>query len=445
MDHAILVAAGTGIEDERLSSHGTEVFGALPQIKRLVITAQRAGIKSLTIITEPGENSLKDLLHGDSRIDSEISWHEIGTALPPENGPSLILQSNLVTTPKALLSFIDRDANEQETGEDEIAVLVDMTGDAWIKADTGVVSDMFSTGGRAVGAFIASASLLDKAVTDSMSIKNLVQELVPRDKVKYRKFENGYWMRLDSEQDAPKRAEELIFTTVGKTATGWISRNINSKFSLPTSRLLIKTPLTPNMISVLINIIGALCGVFYAIGHPVVGALCMHAATILDRCDGEVARVKLMETKKGEWVDTISDQFTVLSFILGVPIGYYYTSGNPIALVLGGINLSIFLFFVLWALYFLKRYTNSGSLVTYFEVDKLVENKDPSLMRRLIKIVRPLGRRNVYSLAFLGLAIFGSYPWVLWVTTIAATIFLLHQLEDIIKLRKVDPNTSNLK
>ncbi len=445
MDHAILVAAGTGIEDESLSSHGSEVFGALPQIKRLVITAQRAGIKSLTIITPPGNNPLKDLLLGDKRIESEIRWHELGTKLPSESDPSLILQSNLLTSPKALKSFIDSDGSEQEIRGDEICVLVDMAGDAWIKGDTGVVSDIFNTGGRAVGAFIASHSLLDKAVTNSMSIKNLVEELVPRDKVRYIKFEDSYWMRLDSAEDSPKRAEDLLFTTVGKTATGWISRNINSKFSLPTSRLLIKTSLTPNMISVLINVIGALCGVFYAIGHPVIGALCLHAATILDRCDGEVARVKLMETKKGEWVDTISDQFTMLSFIIGVPIGYYFTSNNPIALVLGGINISIFTFFVIWSFYFLTRYTNSGSLVAYFDVDKLVEVKDTSFMRKLIKIVRPMGRRNVYSLGFLLLAIFGGYPWVLGATTLGAVLFLLHQLEDILKLRKINPDKSTLK
>lgn len=445
MDHAILVAAGTGIEDESLSSHGSEVFGALPQIKRLVITAQRAGIKIFTIITRPGDHSLKDLLYGDKRIDSEIRWHELGTELPPDQGPSLVLQSNLVTTPKALKSFIDTEDSEQDIKEDEITVLVDMSGDAWIKGDKGVVTDMFSTGGKAVGAFIASHDLLDKAVTNSMSIKNLVQELVPRDKVLYKEFENGYWMRLDSVEDAPKRAEDLLFTTVGKTATGWISRNINSKFSLPTSRLLIKTSLTPNMISVLINVIGALCGVFYAIGHPVVGALCLHTATILDRCDGEVARVKLMETKKGEWVDTISDQFTMLSFLIGVPIGYYYTSGSQIAFILGGLNISIFVFFVIWSFYFLTRYTNSGSLVAYFDVDKLVEVKDTSFMRKLIKIVRPMGRRNVYSLAFLGLAIFGGYPWVLGATTLGAVLFLLHQLEDILKLKRINPDTNTLK
>lgn len=445
MDQAIVVAAGTGIEDESLGSHGPEVFGALPQIKRLVITAQRAGISKFTVITEKGVNSLKSLLQGDRRIDSEISWHELGTNLPESDGPSLVLQSNLVTTPAALKNFIDGDTERGGTPEDEISVLVDEKEDAWIRSSDGKVSEMFSSGGKAVGAFIASPSLLDKAVTDSMSIKNLVQELVPREKVRCLKFEDRYWMRLDSADDAPKRAEDMIFTTVGKTATGWISRNINSRFSLPTSRLLVKTPLTPNMISVLINVIGSLCGVFYALGHPVIGSLFMHAATILDRCDGEVARVKLMETKKGEWVDTIADQFTVVSFLIGVPLGYYFTTGYTIALALGALNVSIFIFFVIWSFYFLRRFTNSGSLVTYFEVDKLVEKKDTSPLRKLIKIVRPMGRRNVYSLAFVGLAIVGGYPWVLGATTLGAVLFLLHQLEDIVKLWKVDPKAENLK
>jgi hypothetical protein len=83
--------------------------------------------------------------------------------------------------------------------------------------------------------------------------------------------------------------------------------------------------------------------------------------------------------------------------------------------------------------------------VTYFEVDKLVEGQRVSLMRKLIKLVRPLGRRNVYSLAFLALAILGGYPWVLGITTAAAILFLIHQVEDMIKLRSVNPEDSILK
>lgn len=440
MDHAILVAAGTGIEGENLSACGEVKFGSLPQIKRLLITAQRAGIKSFTIITDRLDSPLKSLLAGDKRIESEIGWHTLGTDITLGDSPSLIIQSNLVTTPKALSNFM-----AEEPAPGEIAVLVDTSGDGWIKASGGEVTDLYSRGGRAVGAFMASARMLEKSIMDSMSVSAFVKEHISRDKVRLREFNDSYWMRLSSDKDSAKKAEELIFRYVGKTATGWLAREVNSKISLPTSKLLVKTPLTPNMISVLINVIGALCGVFYAIGHPVIGALCMQAATILDRCDGEIARVKLMETKKGQWVDTISDQVTVLSFLIGVPVGYYSQTHNPIALVLGGINLSIFIFFVIWSFYFLKKYTNSGSLVAYFEVDKLVENTKTSTVRKLIKIFRPVSRRNVYSLAFLVLAIVSGYPLILGFTTIGLVLFLVHQLEDIIKLRKINPESSILK
>jgi len=440
MDHAIVVAAGIGIEDTDLSTYGNIEFGALPQIKRLVITAQRAGISRFTIITEDPDSPLKDLLAHDKRIESSITWTTTQENIAFEDIPYLIIQSNLLTTPQALSDFID-----QETEKAEIYILTDTSNDLWVKTNKDQVEEMAPNGGKAVGAFIASGEMLKAYFADSKSLYNMIPELINEGRAKYRKFSGKYWMRLNEDPNTAKNAEDLIFNYVGKTATGWISININSKFSLPTSRQLIKTPLTPNMISIGINIIGSFCGLFYALGHPVIGALFMHIATVLDRCDGEVARVKLMETKKGQWVDTVSDQFTVLSFLIGVPLGYYLISHKPIALILGGINVSIFLFFVMWSFYFLTRYTNSGSLVTYFEVDKLVEPQKTSLMRKLIKIVRPLGRRNVYSAAFILIAAVGGYPWVLGITTIAAILFFIHSFEDILKLRKVKPDKQILE
>lgn len=435
MDHAIVVAAGAGIEDTDLSNYGSIEFGALPQIKRLVITAQRAGIEHFTIITEDHDSELKDLLTHENRITSTIQWLSIKDHLNFEDIPYLLIQSNLLTTPQALSDFMDRDLDKND-----MSILTDTSADLWAKTDQDQVKEVSQSGGKVVGAFIASGGLINQFYSESKSLLKMVPEVVNARRAKYAEFTGKYWMRLNEDPNTAKNAEGLIFNYVGKTATGWISRNINSKFSLPTSRQLIKTPLTPNMISIGINIIGSLCGIFYALGHPVIGSLFMHTATIMDRCDGEVARVKLMETKKGEWVDTISDQFTVLSFLLGVPIGYYLISGKPIALILGGINISIFLFFVIWSFYFLTRYTNSGSLVTYFKVDNLVETQKTSFIRKIIKIVRPMGRRNVYSTAFIFIAIFGGYPWLLGLTTIAAILFFIHQFEDILKLRRIKPD-----
>lgn len=437
MDHAIVVAAGTGLDGEKLSSFGQIVFGEIAQLKRLIITAQRAGIKRFSIIIEKGDTLLKNLLVNDERIESHIEWHSLGTPVNLSSTPSLILQSNLVTTPTALSSFIKNKVNQ-----DEILLLMDQSKDAWLKSKGDVIEDIFLMGGKAVGAFIASGKLLEKSIMDSMNLKSWVQELISRDRVKFTNFSDGYWMRLTSDENSAKIAEDLLFSHVGKTMTGWISKNINSKISLRLSRYLIRTPLSPNMISILINIIGMLSGPFYAIGHPVWGAVFLQFATVLDRCDGEVARIKLMETKRGQWVDTISDQLTILSFIIGVTIGYYSITKSPLVLVFGALDLGIFIFFLIWSFYFLYRYTDSGSLVSYFKVDRMVGIEKRTLLHKLILIIRPMGRRNFYSLAFLAAAIVAGYPLVFLGLTIALILFLIHQVEDIIMIKRLKPVVS---
>jgi len=437
MDHAIVVAAGTGLDGEKLSSFGKIVFGSLPQLKRLIITAQRAGIKRFSIITDKLDNSLKNLLVNDKRIDSEIAWHTLGNPVKFELTPSLVLQSNLVTTPFALSEFMNNSVKN-----DEILLLVDKSQDAWLKAHDGSIEDIYQSGGRAVGALIASGRLLEKSIINSMSLNTWARELVSIDKVKFKEFSDGYWMRLTSDPNSPQKAEQLIISHVGKTLTGWISRNINSQISLRVSRYLIRTRLTPNMISVLINIIGVLSGPLYAIGHPVWGAICLQIATVLDRCDGEVARIKLMETKRGQWVDTILDQLTILSFVIGVTIGYYMIAQNSLVLVFGGLNLGIFLFFLVWSFYFLVKYTDSGSLVAYLNVDKLISKEHRTFIHKLILYIRPMSRRNSYSLALLVVAIIGGSPWVFWCITISLILFSIHQIEDIIMLKKLKPETA---
>jgi phosphatidylglycerophosphate synthase len=435
MDHAILVAAGTGIDGERLNSHGETLVGGTHQIKRLIITAQRAGIKRFSIIVENDDSPLKKILRNERRVKSNITWHTLGSPIKFESNPSLILQSNLVINPAGLSDLITCNVSH-----DEVAVLVDEQKDAWVKTKEGKVEEVFLTGAKAVGAFVAYGRLLEKSILDSMSLKGWAEELVGRGGVKSVRLVDGYWMRLSSDKDSRQKAENLLFSNVKKSTSGWISKNINTKVSIPISRLLIHTPLTPNMLSVLIGVVGILCGFFYIMGHPILGGVFLELSTILDGCDGEVARVKLMESKRGQWIDTISDQITFLSFVAGVPIGFYRIAKSPLAIVLGGINLLIFLFFLVWSFYFLASYANSGSMVAYPRtIDKLVPLEKRTIVHRLIIKLRPMMTRAFFSLVFLLAAILGGYPWVLSLTTLGLVLALIHQIDDLIKLKSSKP------
>ena len=435
MKDAIVLCSGTGTNGEDLSKFPSKSIAQVPQLKRIIINCQRAGTEQFHIITD-NAGLLKNLLIDDPRITSDINWVPPGESLSVDSGRVLILESSLVVTNSNSLEKFIRDSSDCR--EDEFSVLVQQDADPVVGMDreTGYVTKYFGGGSSVFGAFSVNFTEVP-SVLSAAGLNTWLGDEATRNRMRIFSADSGYWYRLSDTKESRKEAERIIFSHVGKTATGWIARNINGRMSLPLSKLLIRTSLTPNAASVLINLIGVLCGPLYALGHPVLGALFMQVATVLDRCDGEVARIKLMETKKGQWVDTISDQFTVLSFLIGVPVGYYLQTGSTVAVILGTYNIIIFILFLIWSFYFLIKYTDSGSLVAYFEVDKHINPEELSLLRKLLARLRFLGRRNYYSAGLVLIAIIGGNSLVLFATSFALTLFLIHQLEDVITILRI--------
>ena len=84
-----------------------------------------------------------------------------------------------------------------------------------------------------------------------------------------------------------------MFEHISKNVSGWVSKKINSKISIPISKMLVKTNIHPNLITFFVGSIGISCGIFYASNLPIIGAIILQLSTILDMCDGEVARISL--------------------------------------------------------------------------------------------------------------------------------------------------------
>lgn len=426
MRQAIILASGIGVDGEPLNSFGGLIVGGVPQIKRLVVTAERVGIGEVTVIVD-SDPLHEETLRSSMCKKSNIAWHKIDTPLELDSEPYLVLQSNLVTTSSELSRLINYEASENESllaiGEPVVETL-----------ELGTV-----------GAIITSGEQIEKLALKSFDLSTWCEELKETTKTKYLQIPNDNWMRLSSDKSSQGEAQDLLFRDIRMSERGWKSRNINRRISIPISSFFINTPITPNQISAVVGIIGVLAGVSYSFGYLIWGGILMELSSILDGCDGEVAKMKLKESRLGQWIDTIFDQITYGSFLIGVPLGYYFYTDNSTVLLIGCINITIYIFSLIWGVYFLGRYADSGSMVSYPSiVDELFPLRERSFLYKLVYRVRPLIQREYFAFIILLASVFGGYPLVLGITSLSLVLVAIHLFDDFLMTKRLEAHNRQL-
>jgi phosphatidylglycerophosphate synthase len=119
----------------------------------------------------------------------------------------------------------------------------------------------------------------------------------------------------------PRQADSLLLQTLYKPTDGFISRHLNRAISLRVTRLLLPTGITPNQMTLIAAVIGV-AGVMMAwrggYWQLLVAALLLQTQSILDGCDGEIARLKHLHSSLGEWLDQIFDDVVNIGFLVAV-------------------------------------------------------------------------------------------------------------------------------
>ena len=103
---------------------------------------------------------------------------------------------------------------------------------------------------------------------------------------------------------------------------------IMRKFSGPIARLISRTSITPNQITVSRILLAILSGLFFAVGSYFANMIALFFCLLnmlFDFIDGDLARLKSMESKVGNWLDHvltdwISGNFTLLGIVFGVSV-----------------------------------------------------------------------------------------------------------------------------
>ncbi|MHA1278129.1 MAG: CDP-alcohol phosphatidyltransferase family protein, partial [Candidatus Helarchaeota archaeon] len=100
-------------------------------------------------------------------------------------------------------------------------------------------------------------------------------------------------------------------SVVGKSTDGFISRHLNRKISIRISKFLIKIhpEISPNSISIFCLFLGILGGIFLLLSIPLVGGIILQMASIIDGCDGEIARMNKKSSNFGGLFDSILDRY----------------------------------------------------------------------------------------------------------------------------------------
>ncbi len=135
-----------------------------------------------------------------------------------------------------------------------------------------------------------------------------------------------------------ERAETWLLRSLIKDSEGFMSRHFERRLSLALTRRLVRTGMTPNAMTLVSLAVGLGSAGFFLSARPgwqVAGALLFLAHSILDGCDGELARLKFLESRSGAMLDFWGDNAVHAAVFGCMAIGWSLASQSALPVLLG--------------------------------------------------------------------------------------------------------------
>jgi len=171
-----------------------------------------------------------------------------------------------------------------------------------------------------------------------ISLSEVMQVLIQEQKLYFIEVVADSWLDIDTKIDFSNAKDFLLNFSSSKTNDGPISTYFNRRISKWITSKLVYYPVTPNQISVvtfLITVIASLIIVKQGYFFLVLGALLAQLSSILDGCDGEIARLKLLGSKYGGWFDQVLDRYSDLFIITGLTFHTYFLHNTLAVFIIG--------------------------------------------------------------------------------------------------------------
>ncbi len=360
----LIIAAGKGtrLEGEGICKPLIPVLG-VPMIERIIRTAVKAGIWDFCVVSGYEGAKLRGFLDTLTEKLRITITHVTNEYWEKGNGLSVLLAQEYIAENFFLMMgdhLVDSSLLENlkkyqlSAGEVVLAVdrnlntpLVDLDDVTKVRTVNGKVvgigKDLNEFDGFDTGVFYCSPAIF-KALAQSISEHNDdslsggIRKLAASRKVSVYDVKDKFWIDIDDKNCLKKAEKEIINQLTGKFNDGPVSRHVNRPLSIRLSRQLAKFPISPNQISFISFLFSMIAAaLFFAGGYMSLlsGGLMAQLASILDGCDGEIARLKYLESPFGGWFDAVLDRYADAFMLFGLTWHTYLLNSNPAVFFLG--------------------------------------------------------------------------------------------------------------
>jgi len=377
------------LDEQRELAASLSAVAGLPLIRRVMLMAGKADFDQLTVVSGIAQERVELALAGVGRLETCAAWHA-----QAHNGPILLLAPGCLP---------DRDffagLREQQIKADEILL--------WENRQAVLL-----------GAALRPA--LQDHIAQAGSFRQLVNALAEMKASAPSQQPGHVGMTIRDAEDI-RHAETALLSGLVKATEGWMALHINRKISLALTRCLMHTSVTPNhmsWVSMGLGLIGAAFFLSPAHSMQIWGALFFLAHSILDGCDGELARLKFMESRYGGILDFWSDNIVHIAVFAAMGVGWAAASPDSFwpwlcaGLAVGGTAVSASL------IYFHTMHATKKAGPLYTSVSTSEQKS------AVVRIADILSRRDFIYLVLL-LALPGQTHWFLIMTAIGAPVYAL--------------------
>jgi len=364
-----------------LNWYSSKIAG-VPFILRNLLTLQRAGINNLAVFYEDPNDDLKksfDILLKDSRLLKKIVWIPNILAFKEwiQNNTSsvYIFNGSFLYDKKELFTLIHSEPSKRN--------------DAVVSINSENLENLFLQS--------ESESIIQKFEESSGS---------------------PFYVTSPNKLQAQKAEDFKIFHEAQLRKSGLshdspITRILSRPVSRFLTRILVHTTLTPNTITLISFFIGLISAFLFSQGgydNCLIAAILLVFSTWIDGVDGEIARLKFMETDIGKKLDIYCDNIIHFLVFTGIGYGVYLKAGEVIFLGLGGLAAfgGLLSFFLLSPVLLEKR--SPGKQLFHISEPELAEKFANRDFIHFLLLVAAIDQLEIFiAVAAVGANIFAGY------------------------------------